>query len=65
MADIHLYMDNYYNSLNIIEFLLQVKIEICGIILADKLPRYLKTKSLKLKEGRCIFKQKSDILLQI
>lgn len=48
----HLYMDNYYNTLNIAERLLQNKIRICGTIRANRLPKCLKTKSLNLKKGR-------------
>lgn len=61
----HLYMDNYYNTLNIAEFLLQNKMRICGTIRANRLPRCLKTKSLNLKKGESIFKRKGDILLQL
>ncbi|CAK9832678.1 PiggyBac transposable element-derived protein 4 [Anthophora retusa] len=58
-------MDNYYNTLNIAEHLLQNKIRICGTIRANRLPKCLKTKPLKLKKGESIFKRKGDILLQI
>lgn len=58
-------MDNYYNTLNIAEVLLQNKMRICGTIRANRLPRCLKTKSLNLKKRESIFKREGDILLQI
>lgn len=57
-------MDNYYNSLNIAEFLLQNKIRVCGTIRANRLPKCLKTTS-NIQKGESIFKRKRDILLQI
>lgn len=60
----HLYMDNYYNSVNIAEFLLRNKIRVCGTIRANRLPRCLKITS-NIQKGESIFKRKRDILLQI
>ncbi|XP_017792101.1 PREDICTED: piggyBac transposable element-derived protein 4-like [Habropoda laboriosa] len=60
----HIYMDNYYNSVENTEKLLQNKIRICGTIRKNRgLPDCLKTISLKREE--MAFRRKRDILVQV
>lgn len=60
----HLYMDNYYNSVENTEALLQQKIRICGTIRKNRgLPECLKTTNLK--KGETIFRRKNNILVQV
>jgi len=60
----HLYMDNYYNSVDNTEALLQKKIRICGTIRKNRgLPECLKKTNLKKEET--IFRRKNEILVQV
>lgn len=60
----HVYMDNYYNSVQNSEILLEKKIRICGTIRKNRgLPDCLKMVSLK--NGETTFRRKKDILLQV
>lgn len=60
----HVYMDNYYNSVENCERLLEHKIRCCGTIRINRsLPDCLKT--AKLKRGESIFRLKKNVLLQI
>jgi len=58
-------MDNYYNSFDNTEALLQKKkIRICGTIRKNRgLPECLK--KTNLKRGETIFRRKKDILIQV
>jgi len=57
-------MDNYYNSVDNTEALLQKKIRICGTIRKNRgLPECLK--KTNLKKGETIFRRKNDILVQV
>ncbi|XP_053960478.1 piggyBac transposable element-derived protein 4-like [Anastrepha ludens] len=60
----HLYMDNYYNSVDNTIALLKKKIRLCGTIRKNRgLPECLK--KTNLKKGQTIFRRKGDVLLQI
>lgn len=60
----HLYMDNYYNSVDNTVALLQKKIRVCGTIRKNRgLPECLK--KTDLQRGDTIFRRKNDILLQV
>jgi len=60
----HLYMDNYYNSVENCEILLLNKIRVCGTIRKNRgLPKSLQM--IKQKKGESIFKRKGDVLLQV
>ncbi|XP_015190455.1 PREDICTED: piggyBac transposable element-derived protein 4-like [Polistes dominula] len=60
----HLYMDNYYNSVDNTEALLQKKIRICGTVRKNRgLPECLK--KTNLRKGESIFRRKKDILVQV
>ena len=60
----HVFMDNYYNSVDINETLLKHKIRSCGTIRVNRgLPHELKNN--RLQRGQSIFRRKGDVLLQI
>nr|QPD02194.1 PiggyBac6 [Dichotomius schiffleri] len=60
----HVYMDNYYNSVENSEKLLGENIRICGTIRKNRgLPDCLKIVSLK--RGETTFRRKKDVLLQV
>ncbi|XP_026467688.1 piggyBac transposable element-derived protein 4-like [Ctenocephalides felis] len=59
----HVYMDNFYNSVNTSLLLLQNKTRICGTIRTNRgLPEELK--NLKLKRGETVFRRRQEVLLQ-
>lgn len=60
----HIYMDNYYNSVDTSDLLLQHGFRSCGTIRKNRgLPACLK--NANLKRGESIFRRRKDILLQI
>ena len=60
----HIYMDNYYNSVNTAELLLQKNTRVCGTIRANRrFPSNLK--DIKLKEQETKFARKGQVLLQL
>jgi len=61
----HLYMDNYYNSVETSELLfLKHKLRTCGTIRINRcLPVCLKTVQLKKEES--IYRRKKDVLVQV
>ncbi|CAF1549098.1 unnamed protein product [Didymodactylos carnosus] len=60
----HLYMDNYYNSVENSQILLKHKIRICGAIRINRgVPVCLKT--VQLKKGETVYRRKKDVLVQI
>nr|XP_031830867.1 piggyBac transposable element-derived protein 4-like [Nomia melanderi]XP_031830868.1 piggyBac transposable element-derived protein 4-like [Nomia melanderi]XP_031830869.1 piggyBac transposable element-derived protein 4-like [Nomia melanderi] len=60
----HIYMDNYYNSVEIAKQLLLKKIKVCGTIRANRgLPSSLKKSKLNMFETR--FKRQGEILIQL
>lgn len=62
----HLYQDNYYNSVQNAELLLQKKIRVCGIIRENRgLPIDLKTDMKRIKKGNILFRKRSEILLLV
>lgn len=61
----HVYLDNYYTSVNTAEGLLKKKIRVCGTINACRgLPGGFKKRTEKLKHGESHHVRKGDILLQ-
>lgn len=60
----HVYMDNYYNSVQLAQKLLYKKIRICGTIRENRgLPHDLK--KITLKQGQHNFRRKGEILIHI
>ena len=60
----HVFMDNYYNSVDINETLLKHKIRSCGTIRVNRgLPHELKNN--KLQRGQSIFRRKGNVLVKI
>nr|XP_033320948.1 piggyBac transposable element-derived protein 4-like [Megalopta genalis] len=60
----HIYMDNYYNSVEIAKQLLLKKIKVCGTIRANKgLPLCLRKSKLSVFETR--FKRQGEVLIQL
>ncbi|XP_050452133.1 piggyBac transposable element-derived protein 5-like [Cataglyphis hispanica] len=60
----HIYMDNYYNSVNTAELLLQNSTRICGTIRSNRgLPQNLK--NIRLNEHETKFARKGQVLLHL
>ncbi|EFN76502.1 PiggyBac transposable element-derived protein 4, partial [Harpegnathos saltator] len=60
----HLYMDNYYNSINTAELLMKNDTRVCGTIRANRgVPEFLQ--HFRLKTGEYAFKRKGEILVQV
>lgn len=62
----HLYQDNYYNSVKIVEKLETRKTVVCGTIRLNRgVPNSLKVKESGLKKGEMLFQRKGNILVQL
>lgn len=60
----HVYMDNFYNSVDTSELLLRNKVRSCGTIRQNRgLP--LSLKNIKLQKGQTSFRRRQDVLLQV
>ncbi|XP_035731236.1 piggyBac transposable element-derived protein 4-like [Vespa mandarinia] len=60
----HVYMDNLYNSVNLVKILVLYKIRLCGIIRVHRgLPEFFNKAKLKVMET--IFARQGNILLQL
>ncbi|KAK2579429.1 hypothetical protein KPH14_002641 [Odynerus spinipes] len=60
----HIYMDNYYNSVNTAELLLQNSTRICGTVRSNRgLPQNLK--NIRLNEHETKFARKGQVLLHL
>ena len=61
----HVYQDNYYNHVTIVETLLSRQVRLCGTIRVNRgLPSEMKNESQSLKRGETTFRRKGEILLQ-
>ena len=61
----HVYQDNYYNSVAIVEHLLQRKTRVCGTVRSNRgLPKSFVQTGNNLKAGQSIFCRRNDVLLQ-
>ncbi|PNF23441.1 hypothetical protein B7P43_G09117 [Cryptotermes secundus] len=62
----HLYQDNYYNSVELCETLLQRNTYVCGTFRMDRgAPKELKNDVKKLKKGESVFSRKGQVLVQV
>lgn len=57
----HLYMDNYYNSVKIVEDLLNKNIRVCGTLRQNRIPKELQNSDVK--PGEIEFIRKGDTLI--
>jgi hypothetical protein len=60
----HVYQDNYYNSVQLTEELMEKSISVCGTIRPNRgLPRDMIQEAQQLKKGEVTFHRKQDVLL--
>ncbi|PSN31192.1 PiggyBac transposable element-derived protein 4 [Blattella germanica] len=60
----HVFMDNYYNSVNLSQQLFDMKTITCGTVRQNRgLPKELKEEQKKLKRGEMTFRRDGDVMM--
>ena len=62
----HIYQDNYYNSMRLVQTLLDRNMRICGTIRANRgIPRDLEGEVTRSKKGQSAFLRKGNVMVQV